>query len=145
MKHHVIEAPIPVDIYRQLRVGSGLSAKSAEAAEAGLKNTLYSVLVKSHETPIGMGRLIGDGGTACQVVDVCVLPEYQGQGVGKMIMSHIMHYITHSLPETCYVSLIADGDAKYMYEKFGFLLTEPKSAGMYYEVNHEETIGKETL
>ncbi len=145
MKYHVLETPIPIDIYRQLRVDCGLSAKSMEAAQAGLRNTLYSVLVKTHETVIGMGRLVGDGGTACQVVDICVLPENQKQGIGKMILSHIMHYITHQLPETCYVSLIADGDAKYLYEKYGFKLTEPESAGMYFEVSPEHKFNKELL
>ncbi len=145
MKYHVLEQPIPVDIYRETRAACGLSAKSAEAAEAGLKNTLYSVLVKNHETVIGMGRLIGDGGTACQVVDICVLPENQNQGVGRMILSHIMHYIDHHLPDTCYISLIAEGDTKYLYEKFGFKLTAPESAGMFYFVNHDDPHEKEML
>jgi len=145
MKYHVLEQPIPIEAYRALRAASGLSAKSVAAAEAGLKNTLYSVMVKNHETVIGMGRLVGDGGTACQVVDICVLPENQNQGVGKMILSHIMHYVDHHLPDTCYVSLIADGDAKYLYEKFGFQLTAPASSGMYYEVNQGLTDEKGTL
>lgn len=145
MKYHILEQPIPIDVYRETRVACGLSAKSAAAAEAGLKNTLYSVLVKNHETVIGMGRLVGDGGTACQVVDICVLPENQRQGIGKMIMSHIMHYVDHQLPDTCDVSLIAQGNTQDLYKGFGFELTEPEAAGMTYIVNHEPTHEKETL
>ena len=145
MKYHVLEQPIPVDVYRETLAACGLVPKSVAAAEAGLKNTLYSVMVKNHETVIAMGRVIGDGGTACQVVDVCVLPENQNQDIGKMIMSHIMHYIDRQLPETCDVSLIAKGDSKYLYEKYGFKLTAPEAAGMEYFVNREQPHEKETL
>ena len=78
-----------------------------------------------------MGRIIGDSGCFCQVVDICVLNEYQGRGIGKMIMQEIKDFIDNELPETCYISLIADGDASYLYEKFGFKDTLPASKGMF--------------
>lgn len=43
--------------------------------------------------PIGMGRVIGDGAYFCQVVDICLLPKYQGQGFGKVIMIEIKAYL----------------------------------------------------
>jgi len=124
---------IPGDIYRELRILSGLSPKEAAAAEIGLKNTLHSVLVKDEQHDcIGMGRVIGDGGCFCQVVDICVLPGWQGQGIGKMIMQNIMEYIQKELPESCYISLIADGEASKLYEQYGFQDTLPKSKGMFF-------------
>ena len=66
------------DTYRHLRVASGLSPKSAEAAARGLPNTLFAVQLLLDGEPVGMGRVIGDGGTAYQVVDIAVLPEHQG-------------------------------------------------------------------
>lgn len=122
---------IPVQTYRNLRARTGLSPKSAEAARKGLANTLCSVLVSDENRHIGMGRIVGDGGCSCQVVDICVLPEYQGQGIGKSIMEKIKKYIDEELPETCYISLIADGDAAFLYEKFGFRDTLPVSKGMF--------------
>ena len=80
---------------------------------------------------IGMGRVIGDRGCFCQVVDICVIPERQGRGIGNLIMDKITQYIQTHLPKSCYVSLIADGDASYLYEKFGFKGTLPKSKGMF--------------
>jgi ribosomal protein S18 acetylase RimI-like enzyme len=130
----ITETDIPQDIYRRLREETGLSPKTAEAAARGLSNSLYSVLVKAGETPVGMGRVIGDGGCHCQVVDICVLPEYQGRGIGKMIMEQIMGYINTELPESCYISLIADGDAHHLYEQFGFKEVMPASRGMFYRV-----------
>jgi len=127
----IVEGNIPVEVYRGLRDLSGLSPKSRVASELGLKNSLQAVMIKIDDEIIGMGRLIGDGGCFCQVVDICVNPKVQGLGVGKAIMKNLMDFIEHHLPETCYVSLIADGDASYLYEKFGFRDTAPKSKGMY--------------
>ncbi len=130
----IITGNIPVDIYTNLRLKTGLSAKSKDAAETGLQNSLHSVMIKNGEEVIGMGRIIGDGGCFCQVVDICVLPEYQGMGAGKMIMENLSAFIQTKLPESCYVSLIADGKASHLYEKFGFRDTLPASKGMYLKV-----------
>ncbi|SUJ19737.1 ribosomal-protein-alanine acetyltransferase [Sphingobacterium spiritivorum] len=130
----VIENTIPADIYRQLRVAAGLSPKTQEAAKTGLRNSIHSVMIQHENQIIGMGRIIGDAGCFCQVVDIAVLPEYQGQGVGKMIIRNLMDFINTNLPSSCYVSLIADGDASFLYEKFGFKDTLPASRGMAYKV-----------
>lgn len=127
----IIENTIPIETYKKLRVSSGLSAKTTEAAEIGLANSLHSVMITNEDNEvIGMGRIIGDGGCFCQIVDICVLPEYQGQGIGKLIMENLMSYIKNKLPESCYISLIADGDADKLYAKYGFKDTMPKSKGM---------------
>lgn len=128
----IIEDTIPIETYKTLRVSSGLSAKTTEAATIGLANSLHSVMIANEESKeiIGMGRIIGDGGCFCQVVDICVLPEYQGQGIGKHIMENLMSYINNKLPESCYISLIADGNADKLYAKYGFKDTLPKSKGM---------------
>ena len=42
---------------------------------------------------IGMGRVIGDGGTVFQIVDIAVKDIYQGLGHGMTIMHEIMKYI----------------------------------------------------
>jgi hypothetical protein len=48
-------------------------------------------------------------------------------------MEKLMEFITNELPTSCYISLIADGDASFLYEKFGFKDTMPESKGMYYK------------
>lgn len=42
---------------------------------------------------MAMGRIIGDGGCFCQVVDMAVLPSYQGQGLGAPIMAALMDHL----------------------------------------------------
>lgn len=123
--------PPSVDTYLRLRVVSGLSAKTREAAEAGLPHTWHGVTVLCGDEPVGMGRVIGDGGCFFQVVDICVAPDHQGQGLGKRIMGELVGELERRAPDGAYVSLIADGDARFLYGKFGFRETAPASVGMH--------------
>ncbi|WP_371663561.1 GNAT family N-acetyltransferase [Streptomyces sp. NBC_00280] len=120
-----------METYLWLRSASGLSAKTAEAAQAGLPNTWQGVTVLCENEPVGMGRVIGDGGCFFQIVDMCVAPEHQGRGLGKRIMAELMRELEQRAPAGAYVSLIADGDARFLYGKFGFMPTAPASIGMY--------------
>lgn len=130
-----IELATPsVETYRRLRSAARLSAKTEEAAILGLKGTLFAVQVLFENEPIGMGRVIGDGGCFYQIVDIAVLPEHQGKGIGKEIMKAIMKFIGTSVPESAYVSLIADGKAQDLYAQFGFKHTAPASVGMAIKV-----------
>lgn len=119
-----------VDDYCHLRSATGLSPKSAAAARIGLAATLFAVQIRYADQVIGMGRLVGDGGCHCQICDIAVLPEHQGKGLGKQIMQALMQYVETQLPDSCYVNLIADGDAKYLYQSFGFADVAPASIGM---------------
>ena len=120
-----------VETYRKLRRLSGFSPKTEEAAKAGLKGTLFAVQAFHGSEPVRMARLIGDGDCHFQVVDVAVLPEHQRKGLGRRMMSEVKTYIDTHLPESAYISLIADGPANKLYEKFGFRPVAPASIGMY--------------
>ncbi|MGH4028597.1 GNAT family N-acetyltransferase [Actinomycetota bacterium Odt1-20B] len=119
-----------VETFRRLRTVAGLSDRSAEAVALALPGTWYGVVVHHEGEPIGMGRVIGDGGTAFQIVDICVHPDHQGHGLGKRVMAALTEELERRAPRTAYVSLIADGDARFLYEKFGFRDTAPESIGM---------------
>jgi ribosomal protein S18 acetylase RimI-like enzyme len=124
-------APSVTD-YRRLRTGSGLNDKSYEAAVLGLAGSWYAVTIMAGSSgmPVGMGRIVGDGGCHFQIVDVCVLPEHQGRGLGRRIMQELTTELERRAPATAYVTLIADGDAQHLYRKFGFVDTAPDSIGM---------------
>ena len=85
--------------YRDLRRLSGLSEKSLTAAERGLPATLFAVVIEVDGQAIGMGRVIGDGGTAYQLVDIAVLPAHQGQGLGKRIVAALVEWLHAQRPE----------------------------------------------
>ncbi|MRG55434.1 Acetyltransferase (GNAT) family protein [Phyllobacterium sp. YR620] len=123
-----------VEDYRRLRDIAGLSSKSQEAAERGLPNTVYAATVQYQSNAVAMGRIIGDGGCFFQVVDIAVDPAHQGKGLGKIIVSRLVDYLQAEAPDGAYVSLIADGPAKYLYAKFGFRPVMPESIGMAIEI-----------
>ncbi|MCX4968588.1 GNAT family N-acetyltransferase [Streptomyces sp. NBC_00654] len=125
-----VELPT-VETYLRLRPAAGLSAKSREAAVLSLPNTWHAVQIRHSGETVGMGRVIGDGGCFFQVVDICVLPGHQGRGLGKRIMAELTGELERRAPAGAYVSLIADGDARHLYEKFGFRETAPASVGMH--------------
>lgn len=120
------------DTYCRLRVAAGLSPKTLEAARRGLPNTLYGVSLLREGEVVGMGRIVGDGGTLFSVIDIAVLPELQGRGLGKRILTALDAWLQANVPESAYVNLVADGDAKHLYAKFGFAETTPHSVNMEY-------------
>ncbi|AVF04992.1 MULTISPECIES: GNAT family N-acetyltransferase [Devosia] len=128
--YELIPTTPDVDDYLRLRIAAGLSAKTREQAEIGLPNSWYGVTVLLDGSAVGMGRVIGDGGTAFQIVDIALEPAHHGKGLGKAIMAALMARLKAEAPEGAYVSLIADGDAKHLYAKYGFEPVMPASIGM---------------
>lgn len=126
-----LEVQIPSSVeYMELRVATGLSPRSREAADRGLPNSLFAVCLRNGEQLVGMGRIIGDGGCNFEVVDIAVHPDYQRQGLGSRIMESLTTFLRENAPSSAYVCLIADGDASALYQRFGFEFTAPVSAGM---------------
>lgn len=123
-----------IDDYRRLRVATGLSQRSAEAAARGLLNTIFGVSVLHGGSVIGMGRIIGDGGCFFMVVDIAVEPAHQKRGLGKRIMSALDSWLRANAPVSSNVSLFADGEAKRLYAQYGFVEAGPVSVGMDYTV-----------
>lgn len=118
------EGVVSVEVFRRLRVNAGLSDKEPEAVALALPNTWFGVVLHHAGEPIGMGRIIGDGGTAFQIVDMCVDPAHQGKGLGKRIMAALTAELERRAPASAYVSLIADGPARDLYAQFGFIPTD---------------------
>jgi ribosomal protein S18 acetylase RimI-like enzyme len=120
--------------FQQLRLDCGLSARSDEAAAAGLPHSLFATTIRDADRLIAMGRVVGDGGCNFEVVDIAVHPAYQRQGIAQQIMLAIMEYLHANAPESAYVSLIADHHSPALYSKFGFKPTAPNSIGMAYKM-----------
>lgn len=132
------EVPSVTD-YIHIRLAAGLSRKSPEAAAIGLKNGLFSVIVyagsEAEATPVGIGRVIGDGGCFFDIVDIAVLPAHQKRGLGHLIMQHLMQYIHDTALPTAYVSLMADHGTPAFYQRYGFeAALPPAKSGMFLRI-----------
>ena len=121
-----------VDDYCRLRTLAGMSPRTREAAQRGLPHTLYGVSLLRDAEVVGMGRIIGDGGCFYTVVDIAVAPAHQGKGQGRRIMAALDAWLRRNAQPSAMVSLVADGDAKHLYAKYGFVESAPAAVNMEY-------------
>jgi len=116
--------------YISLRLKTKMGTKDLSKAEIALKNSLFVVSIYENDKLIGFGRIVGDEGITYVVSDIMVDPDYQGKGIGKIIMKEIDSYLEENTDEYAYVCLIANKPADKLYSQFGFEYVEPKSCGM---------------
>ena len=99
---------------------------SREQVTAALAHSIYRAAVYDGDRIVGMARMIGDFGLCYYIKDVIVHPDYQGRGVGRMLIETMLTFIrTHGVPGTdIAVELCAMPDKMPFYAKFGFAANE---------------------
>jgi GNAT superfamily N-acetyltransferase len=133
MQEYEIAVRIPtVAEYCALRAGAGLSPRSPEIVRVALPNTLFAVVIEHRGSAVGMGRVVGDGGTVFQVADIAVLPEHQGRGLGKQILDTIDAWLRQTARPGAFVNLFADRGVAPLYARYGFRPRDPDEPGMCY-------------
>lgn len=130
-EYAVIERLPTVEEFVSLRDAAGMTPRSREGVERGLPNSLFGVVARheSADETVGMGRVVGDGGTVYQITDMAVHPGHQRRGLGTWVMEALLDYLDREAPSRAYVNLFADVDG--FYERFGFGETRPASKGMF--------------
>jgi len=131
MQVNIIKKVAAVEDFLRLRIVSGLTPRPAEAAKKALPNSLFGVHLVVDDCTVAMGRVVGDGALNFEVVDVAVDPNYQGKGLGSIVMQNIMGYLEQNAVEGAYITLLAD--VPQLYKKFGFVLSRPACEGMHWE------------
>ncbi len=129
--YRVIERIPTVDEHRALFEAVGWQPYAPQAAAISLQNSLCGVVVLDGDTVIGMGRVIGDGGKFFYVQDVAVLPAYQGNGVGRLIMDRLLGWIKTHAPHEPFVGLFATDVAQNFYRHYGFDERRDVLSGMW--------------
>lgn len=106
----------------RLKVATGFIDRPLEQADKALKNGLFNVSAICDGKVVGMGRLVGDGAMYWYLQEIIVLPEYQGNGIGKAIVNRLLEHIkSTAIPGTkLSVGLTAVKGKEPFYEKFGF-------------------------
>ena len=93
----------------------GMSYHASEIHQKAFENSFSVVFVFDDEKMVGFGRAISDGAYQAAIYDVAVLPDYQGKGIGKIIVNALVE----SCPNCNFVLYAAPGKDKF-YEKFNF-------------------------
>ncbi|SDA76481.1 Acetyltransferase (GNAT) domain-containing protein [Lachnospiraceae bacterium G11] len=118
----IVENVLTPEDFVRLRTATGFTDIPLPHATRALKNGLVNVSALCDGELVGMGRLVGDGAMYWYLQEIIVLPEYQGQGIGRKIVNYLVEYvILHS--STGKFTTIGGVSAKGkegFYQKMGF-------------------------
>lgn len=108
--------------FSRLRELVGMRKIPDRQVRVGLKNTAYQVAALDGETPVGMARILWDGGYTAYLADVVVDPAYQKQGIGRAMLDRIFAHIRSGMEpgETVTVHLTARKGKEPFYLRLGF-------------------------
>lgn len=121
-KNLCIEHSISVKDFLKLREEAGFQKLTFEQVEKILKNTSYISVVSYAGEKIGVTRLLFDFGTDAYITDVIVAPDFQGHGIGRILINDVIDFLKKNSLENIIVtcSLYANPGKEGFYEKFGF-------------------------
>ena len=102
---------------------------SPEMHKKAFEASYCAVFLYDNEELVGFGRAISDGAYQAGVYDCAVIEEYQGRGLGRLIMQEILSKISH-----CNIILYAAIGKEGFYEKLGF---RKMKTGMAYFLNKD--------
>ncbi len=109
---------------------------SLEQTRLAMEHTLFRVSVFDGDKIVAMARMNGDMGLDYYIKDVIVRPEYQGRGIGRMLIDELLKFISENgVKDTdIFVELCAMPDKIPFYEKFGFSANEAQRLRMMYKI-----------
>ena len=105
---------------------------SLEQTRLAMEHTLFRVSIYDGNEIVAMARMIGDMGLDYYIKDVVVKPEYQGKGIGRLLINELLKFIKENgIKNTdIFVELCAMPDKIPFYEKFGFDANEAQRLKM---------------
>ena len=108
--------------YCQLRSAVEWKPIIEEQAQSGIDHSDFVIACRDNERIVGCARIFWDKGYIAYLADVMVMPEYQGQGIGKQLVSECISFIDRQLKDGWRIKIVivsAKGKEPF-YERFGF-------------------------
>ena len=93
----------------------GMASHSGVIHQKAFGNSHTVLFVFDSDKIVGFGRALSDGAYQAAIYDVAVLPEYQGKGIGRMIVNSIVK----ELPQ-CNIILYAAPGKDAFYKTMNF-------------------------
>ena len=128
-----IDYSFSVNEFLEMVESVGWKTYSKLQIEKALKNTMYMVKATVDGKLAGIGRVVGDYSIVCVLTNICVKPEFQGQGIGLRITNELKRLIETNVSEgeKMQIELTPTAGKEAFYEKAGFKYKPDKITGMY--------------
>lgn len=94
---------------------AGMAFYAPQMHQKAFENSQITAFAWHEEQMIGCGRALTDFAYQAALYDIAILPEYQGQGVGRMLIESLLAQMPG-----CNVILYASPGKEPFYEKLGF-------------------------
>ncbi len=104
-----------VDLARVFEFAPLGRKRDPEKIELAFRNSQLKVFAFEQYTLIGAGRALLDGVWRAAIYDVAVLLEYQGKGIGNIIIQHLLEAANVDV-----IRLYVPPGKEAFYERFGF-------------------------
>ena len=112
---------LDAELFLSLYTSVGWEPPCKEQVVKALDHTMATFVAYDKEKPVGMVRVIGDGGISFYMKDFAVIPSYQSNGIGRMLLESVEKYIKEVVGEWAVsLELISTIEAQSFYEKMGF-------------------------
>lgn len=112
----------------------GWTKRPGKRVELALDNSFLTIVIFYEELEkthmIGFGRATSDHTFHATIWDLVIAPEFQGQGLGKLLMYHIIEELRSLNIST--VALFADSNVISFYERLGFIPNPNNAKGMFW-------------
>lgn len=117
MKYEIREECSGVDwqSVADLLISAGMAFHDPEKHRRAFEASYVHVFIYQDGILVGIGRAISDGEYQAAIYDCAVLPEFQGQGLGALIIRHIVERVSG-----CNIILYASPGKEGFYQKYGF-------------------------
>ena len=117
-----IDHSLTIEEYNDLRASVDFITIRPNRAKTALDNALYTIVARDAGRPVGMTRVVGDGGYVYFICDVIVRPEYQSKGLGRRLIETTLDWLETQVDsdETIMVNLMSAMGKEEFYEKLGF-------------------------
>ena len=122
---------ITAEEYMDLRDQVGWMQFPLEEAQACIEKAYFVRCVRDDEKPIGVVRLLWDGGYIAFLSDVMVVEEYRGRGIGRKLVELCIDQLKKDLKPGYKVKMTLNSakGKEAFYEKFGFRQRPNENAG----------------
>ncbi|MCP5045980.1 MAG: GNAT family N-acetyltransferase [bacterium] len=106
---------------------------TAEEIHRCIPHSWYMVSVYDSDSLVGFGRVLSDGKMHALITEMIVLPEYQGQGIGKQILKYLTDQcLSHQIRD---IQLFSAKGKVGFYEKYGYKKRPDSGPGMEIKFN----------